>query len=317
MLTKAIATMFLMGTLFQAVPRLEEVVHQLGPFTITGHSYTVMTHGRRLPPATNVRLSETLASIEIRDESGAVAYQKTFSYQVDGARFDQAISADARLLPGVSLAGLLIRYKRDLASGGSEEYWQVFRLRNQKLTLFDPAVGGVELGSNGVLPRGAVAIGAIGSRGMAASRGDPIEIRVWTGHFYVVVPLKVDWQQGRVAPGQQCFQAGSPGLVETGCEMRVEISRKPMAVDFTAVRLFSEAVENMGSARHVVLKKDAKVDFIAGKAIVRMTVSDDWFQIGLADVWLKVLIDDNEDKMGWIHTADDFSAVGLPATSAP
>jgi hypothetical protein len=293
------------------------VVHQLGPFTITGHSYTVITHGRRLAAATDARLSETVAALEIRDESGAVAYQKTFSYQVDGTRFDQAISADARLLPGVGLAGLLIRYKKDLASGGTEEYWQVFRLRNQKLTLFDPAVGGVGLGTNGVLPMGAVAIGAIGSRGMAASRGDPVEIRVWTGHFHVVVPLKVDWQQGKVTPGQQCFQAGSPGLVEIGCEMRVELSRKPMVADLTAVRLFSEAEENMGSARHVVLKKDAKVDFIVAKAVVRMTVSDDWFQIGLADVWLKVLIDDNEDKMGWIHSAEDFSAVGLPAASAP
>jgi len=304
--------------LFQTAPRIDDAETHLGPFTITGHSYTVTAHGKRLVAATDPRLAETLAALEIRDESGAVAYQKSFSYRVAGNRFDQAITASARLLPGAGLAGLLIRYKKDLASGGSEEHWQLLRLRNQKLTLFDPVVNGLQAsGVSGGAPMGAIAMGGIGSRGIASSRGDITEIRVWTGSFLVVVPLRVDWQQARVMPGQQCFQAGSPGLVETGCEMRVEVDRKPIDADFTAVRLFNEAAENMETARHVVLKRNVKVDFIAAKAVVRLSVSDDWFQVGLSDVWLKVLIDDNEDKMGWIHTNSDFSAVGLPAANAP
>jgi hypothetical protein len=211
---------------------------------------------------------------------------------------------------------LLVRYRKEAPSRGTDEYWQVFRFRNQKLGLFDafatlPQASGLMTGT----PFGGTAIGAIAAPGFAAARGDNVEIRVWTGNFEVVVPARVDWQQGRIWPGQQCFQ--SPGMVEVGCEMRVEATRKRVDADLIPVRMFVEAIENPGNARHVVLKRDSKVEFIAAKAIAKWTISDDMFQIGLSDIWLKVLIDDNEDKMGWIHSEDDFAAVGLPRGNAP
>ncbi len=83
--------------------------------------------------------------------------------------------------------------------------------------------------------------------------------------------------------------------------------------DLAFVRLFREATENMGSARHVVSKNDSKVDLLAAKAITNLQVTDDLLQIRISDIWLKVLIDDNEDSLGWIHTNEDFSAVGLPS----
>ncbi len=115
----------------------------------------------------------------------------------------------------------------------------------------------------------------------------------------------------RTAPGQQCFEAaGAAGLAEVGCEMRVETSRKPGASHFTFVRVFREAAE--GSARHVVIKKDANIEYLAAKAIVKWSTSGDEFSANLSDVWLKALIDNNEDNLGWIHTDEDFRAVGLP-----
>ena len=117
-------------------------------------------------------------------------------------------------------------------------------------------------------------------------------------------------------PGQQCFEmAGAPGLSEVGCEMRVEAVRKPVNSEFTFIRLFDEAREDLGIPRHVVLKKDAKIEYLAGKAVVKWTANGDESSMGLTDIWLKVLIDDNEDNLGWIHTDEDFSAVGLPAGS--
>ena len=94
--------------------------------------------------------------------------------------------------------------------------------------------------------------------------------------------------------------------------MRVEAVRKPGNSDFTFVRLFNEANENMGSARHVVIKKDANIEYLAAKAIVKWSTSGDEFSADLSDIWLKVLIDNNEDNLGWIHTDEDFAAVGLP-----
>ena len=47
-----------------------------------------------------------------------------------------------------------------------------------------------------------------------------------------------------------------------------------------------------------------------------MELADELFQIRLSDVWLKVLIDDSEENLGWIHANEDFTAVGLPARNA-
>jgi len=72
----------------------------------------------------------------------------------------------------------------------------------------------------------------------------------------------------------------------------------------------------MGSARHVVIKKDANIEYLAAKAIVKWSTSGDEFSANPSDIWLKVLIDNNEDNLGWIHTEEDFAAVGLPRQKA-
>ena len=65
----------------------------------------------------------------------------------------------------------------------------------------------------------------------------------------------------------------------------------------------------------MVLKKDSSVEVLSAKAVARFEVTGDLIQTILSDVWLKVLIDDSEDTFGWIHTNEDFAAVGLPAGS--
>jgi len=49
---------------------------------------------------------------------------------------------------------------------------------------------------------------------------------------------------------------------------------------------------------------------------VKWSTSGDEFSGDLNDIWLKVLIDNNEDNLGWIHTDEDFAAVGLPRQKA-
>jgi hypothetical protein len=260
---------------------------RLGSFTIAGQTYTVIVRNQ--------------TQLEIRDQSSAVQYQKTIQ---------PGVSATAKLSSGNGLAGLLLHYVRD---GG--ESWQLFRLKDGKLAPLDAPVANGPIIANGVIT-GAVARGAAGAI-TRLNPADTIELRVWGGSFYLIVPLRVDWQQGRTAPGQQCFaMAGAPGLTETGCEMRVEATRKPGTSDFTFVRLFNEATETMGAARHVVIKKDAKIEYLAAKAMVKWNTVADEFSADLNDIWLKVLIDDNENNLGWIHTDDDFSAVGLPRGNA-
>ena len=78
----------------------------------------------------------------------------------------------------------------------------------------------------------------------------------------------------------------------------------------TFVRLHVEAEEGIGTPDHVVVKKDSKVEFLAAEGEVRW--DEDERGVGLSpgdDFWIKVRIDAKE---GWIHTQEDFLAIGLP-----
>jgi len=247
--------------------------HRLGTFTIAGQAFTAIVRNQ--------------TQLEIRDASNGIQYQKTIQ---------PGVSATAKLAAGDGLAGLLVHYIKD-----NGETWQLFRQRDGKLSLFDPPMNSSPVPANAIV------------RGGRVNTRDTIDLRAWGGNFYIIVPVRVDWQQGRTAPGQQCFEmAGASGIAEIGCEMRVEAVRKPGNADFTFVRLFNEAREDLGSARHVVIKKDANIEYLAAKAIVKWNTSGDEFSANLSDVWLKVIIDNNDENLGWIHTDEDFTAVGLP-----
>jgi hypothetical protein len=91
------------------------------------------------------------------------------------------------------------------------------------------------------------------------AQGDLVELRAWTGNFYVLVPLRVDWPHSQLSPGERCFEMEGDGLRETGCELRVEADRKAPGADMTFVRLFRQATENEYSVRHVVLNRNSKI----------------------------------------------------------
>jgi len=101
----------------------------------------------------------------------------------------------------------------------------------------------------------------------AISQPDAIEVRAWTGNFYVFVPLRVEWSHGGLAQGQRCVEMFGGRLKDVGCDMRVETVRKPPADQFTFARVFFEANENLGSVEHAVVQKDSKVEILGARAI--------------------------------------------------
>jgi hypothetical protein len=256
-----------------------------------------------------------LAGVEISDAAGNVSYQKAFSYAIDQGRFQRSFSASAQSVSGKTGTGLVIYYREQTAASPTSalqtrESWQLFSFLNGKLApLGKPApigegmTGGPFMGVMMRAANGAVSV---------ISQPDMIDVRAWTGYFYVFVPLRVDWNHGGLAQGQRCMEMIGGGLKEVGCDMRVEAVRKPPTDEFTFARLFAEANENMGNAEHVVVQKDSKVEILGASAIVTWNENGELTQPIIANVWLHVRID---DRAGWIHGEEDFSALGLPAAS--
>jgi hypothetical protein len=293
--------------------QLEDTEQRTGPFAIGEQNYTVVLHEKHLASVVDPTIAQTLTGVEIIDATGNVSYQEAFSYVIEQGRFQRTLSASAQLVSGKTGAGLLIHFIEQSANSQTglaqnSESWQMFGLANGKLAplgkptpIGEGVTGGPFMGVMMRAANGAVSV---------ISQPDTIEVRAWTGNFYVFVPLRVDWNHGGLAQGQRCMEMIGGGLREVGCDMRVETVRKPPADEFTFARLFVEANENMGEPDHVVMQKDSKIEILGSRAITTWNENGELIQPVFSDVWLHVRIDNRD---GWIHGEEDFAAVGLPA----
>jgi hypothetical protein len=293
--------------------RVQDAEQRTGPFAIAGQNYTVVLHEKRLPSAGDPIFSQTLAGVEISDTTGIVSYQKAFAYVMEQGRFHQNLSASVEQVSGKTGAGLMIHYREQTAASEAgttqiDESWQLFGLVNGKLAALGkpapigvPAAGGPFMGVMMRAANGTVSV---------ISQPDTIEVRAWTGYFYVFIPLRVDWNHGGLAQGQRCMEMIGGGLKEEGCDMRVEADRKPSAEEFGFVRLLPEAHENPEAAEHAVVQKNSRVEILGSRAITIWNENGELIWPTFSDIWLHVRID---DQTGWIHGEEDFAAVGLPA----
>jgi len=259
----------------------------LGPFALPRQSFTVVLHGKRLPGASGAD-SEALAALEIRDASDVVRHREEFA---------EGCSASVELLTGNVAAGLLIGAGCLPSAPGSGDTWEIFGVVDGKLVRF-----GKPFTTSGE-PSALVPTPVRRSGTAVVIQPDTIPFRVWTGNVHVTLPVRVDWLGGRVMQGLRCRDAG--------CELPAEAERIPVDQELTFVRLFAEASEESGVARHVVVKRDSRVEILAAKAKLLWDDRSEVIQFGVADddPWLRVRIDDQE---GWIHTQEDFLALGVP-----
>ena len=139
---------------------------------------------------------------------------------------------------------------------------------------------------------------------------DELRIRLYTGFFFVSVPVRVNWMQGKLELAQHCFYQTGHGVAEGGCEMPVEdIEQHRGDQELTFVRMFTESNDQIGTPAHVVIQKNSRVEILAAKLLVKWEEEKDSVGLGVGgDIWVKVRIDGKE---GWIHTDEDLQAVGL------
>jgi hypothetical protein len=303
--------------------QLEDVEQRLGPFSFHEQNFTVALHEKRFPGARDPFFSRTLDTVEVRDGTSVVQYQKTFKYGVEGEGFERSVTASARLLSGKYFTGLLISYRLRLASGENAEAWQVFgyqdgryKPQDARFRIFDKPLRG-DYGANTSTEMQLVTPNGVVTKPMVPE-GEIFDFRVWTGNFYLILPVGVDFAHGKLRPGMRCAGTGGgkPGMHEIGCDIRFEAGRKPLEAETTFLRVLNGDEPNQGEPLHLVLDKNSKVEILKANAFVDWGLSGDLMQVAFRDLWLQVQIDGDDQKKGWIHTNEDFAAIGLPARSA-
>jgi hypothetical protein len=137
---------------------------------------------------------------------------------------------------------------------------------------------------------------------------DIMKFRVWTGNFNIIYPVRINWITGRLEPAWRCLETTSKGRVER-CSYPV-MAEGQREGEPTFVRLFPEPDDGF-TAKHVILQPESKVEYLEARLPVIWNEDASSISFGVAgDVWMKVRVDGVE---GWIHSEEDFEAVGLPS----
>ena len=270
----------------EATPEIQDRL--LGPFALGDRSFQATLSIAKLGGA------ETVSRVQVKDADGMVCFERKLPYQIEGGRFLETTSVQAALLSGKGGSGLLLTYGVIPFTPLGGRSWQVLGVVGGKLIPFSPPVAleGELLGQAAGAPAHASWDEAL--------RVDVLNFRIWTGNFFVIVPLEVNWELGYMRPAYR--------LVEK-CRMVVEAQRKP-AGDDSSIRLFQDSDEAAGTPAQVAVKKDSAVELLWAEGRIVWEESEDHVSLSvLEDVWLKVRIDGKE---GYIHTNEDFTAIGLP-----
>jgi hypothetical protein len=286
---------------------LEDFERRIGPLKIKRQNFTVVLHLKRVrvPVARAVGSVETVTRMEIWDDAGNIHYAKSFPCEVVGDHFAETMEISAQMLQGSQDSGLLITYGEDPSTplgGGS---YQVFGMFNGKLVPFSKPIS---MEGNLIRPEppSGKVVNTSTEPGLLA---EVLRFRVWSGNVFVIIPVRVNWMLAKVRPAWQCYRMTAHGA-QPQCQFKVEADRRPSGDELSFVRLHSEPEEGMGIAGHVVVKKDSRVEILEASGEQVWEEANE--RIGLSvgeDLWLKVRLDGKE---GWIHTQEDFNAIGLP-----
>ena len=274
----------------QAVPEasVETEERLVGPFAVGESSFQVNLSIAKLGRA------ETISNVQVKDADGALSFERKLPYQIEDGRFGETTSVEAELLRGKGSSGLLLTYAVLPSTPLGGRSWQVLGVVKGKLVPFSPPLmlEGELLGQS----PGA----AMNTSWDEALRVDLLNFRIWTGNFFAIVPLEVNWDLGYVRPAYRWVEK---------CRMLVEAHRQP-AESEASIRIFQESDEKTGTPIQVVVKKDSAVELLWAEGHIVWEESEDRVHLSaLEDIWLKVRVDGKE---GYIHTTEDFEAIGLP-----
>jgi hypothetical protein len=292
-------------------PKIVTLERTLGPFQVQSQSFTFVEHVRSIDRQPHDPDSdETVEWWELRDAAGKAVYRQQLGVSLQNGSFDETESVGARLLTSKLGQGILVDGSSLPSAPEYSGWFQVFGLFNGKLVPFGPPMStdGEFLGE--ALDSFQPSVMFRGQQPQTVTR-DVLNFRVWAGNFSIIYPVLIDWMQAKLRPAWTCYRTTAKGVVAT-CTYKVQIdSATRTTKDLTFVRMYAEPEEGF-QVTHVVVKPDSKIEFLEGQLRVDWSATKDNISIGVgndSDVWLHVRIDGQE---GWIHTQEDFEAIGLP-----
>jgi hypothetical protein len=298
----------------------DEVELRLGPFSIGGKEFTSVLR-KQLPAGAKPGAGQTVTSMEIRDAAGIPQFSRTFADEGGTDGFINTVSVSVTSLSGATGNGLLVSYDQDSEPSAPETessgWWQVFGVVDGKLKAL----------SGPILVQGDLLLSDRSDQAQAPgvaikAPGDVLQFKVWAGRFRLIFPVRIDWAQGKLEPAQPCEKNGpTPGT----CDYGVVPEDHRYGADLTFVRLCANPMETCQKPDRAVVKKDSKVELLAARAQAQFdpgklsgwsgdpknAMSDaGGITIVSKELWLKVRIDGKE---GWIHSQEDFDALGMPS----
>lgn len=312
----------------QSSYRLRDSATRQGPFALSDQRYTVLFQYKVLSEnpssaQSSASSNSTLSRLEILNAHDAAIYHQDFPYNVTQGRLQEHLTASASLLSGSGGVALVIRFldrpdHPESAGAFAKESWQLFTLVGGQL---QPLGSMLPLGHGGDITVGGVVTAVMMKGGIAvmpmASTAEVLALRVWTGNFYALVPVRFDWAHGQWGEGQQCYRTSNGTLTESGCIMPVQAAAQPRSpdADLPYVQLFVGPDGDTEGSQNIMITPSKHLEFLEMFAIVY------WHNEGpqgqrvactFSDLWLRLRIDGQE---GWVHGQDAFDALGLPQTS--
>ena len=252
---------------------------------------------------------------ELRDADGHALYRESYPVTIQNGAFESTTEISASAFAGKGGSGILVT-GMDLPSAPDAGGWvEVFGFKYGRdkygadpslFGRFGPPIYvegeflGIDTDSYRPTP---VALG----RSTEMVSRDVMKFRVWTGNFNIVYPVLINWITGNLQPAWRCIETTSKGRVER-CSYSINAEAQ-RASEPTFVRLFPEPDEGL-TAKHVIVQPQSKIEYLEARVPVAWGEDEKSISFNVnGDAWVKVRIDGVE---GWIHSEEDFEAVGLP-----
>ena len=280
----------------------------------------MLKHVERIDHGNGFSPDETVEGWELLNSKDQVLYRETYPVSATDGGFDFRTSVTATPFTTKEGAGIIVQHGEESSEPGPSDAKatpsvQVFAYKygREKYgvdeSLFQSfglpiSVEGEYLGldTDTTRPKSTLPPGIT-----MMTMDDILKFKIWTGNFYVMYPVRINWITGNLEPGLRCMEMTSLGRTNR-CSYPAEVEAH-RGSEPTFVRLFPEA-EDGATPKHVVIQADTKVEYLEARLQFDW-VSQDGKSINVkvsGDVWLKVRIAGQE---GWIHSEEDFQALGV------